>query len=84
MRQMTITCPFNANYRVVLDKDQVIADDPGAGTPEMVYGPNGSCGTLYAAQSNGELVCGTNEHTLPGNIVNWLDSIDDEVAEFLY
>lgn len=84
MRQKTIHCPFNSAYRVELDKDEVIFDNPGEGTPAMVYGPYGSCGTLYAAQAEGELVCGTREHTLPDNVTKWLSDIDEEVDAFLY
>lgn len=84
MNQMTIVCPFNSNYRVELDKEQVIPDNPGEGTPAMVYGPKKSCGTLYAAQDNGELACGPSVHTLPASVTDWLNQIDEEVDNFLY
>lgn len=85
MSQMTIECPFNRNYRVELDKGEINMDDPGEGTPAMVYGPNGSCGTLYAAQGEGELACGPSVHVLPDSVTNWLNEEVDEIAEnFLY
>lgn len=84
MNQKTIVCPFNSNYRVELDKEQVIPDNPGEGTPAMVYGPNGSCGTLYAAQDTGELSCGPSVHVLPDNVTKWLNDNDEEIDAFLY
>lgn len=84
MNTKTIYCPYNSDYRVELDKGQVIDDNPGEGTPAMVYGPHGSCGTFYAAQGEGELACGDTVHVLPSDVSHWLNSIEDEVDEFLY
>lgn len=84
MRQMTIVCPYDSRYRVELDKDEIIPDNPGEGTPAMVYGPNESSGTFYAAQNEGELCCGPREHTLPDIVTRWLNDIDEEVDDFLW
>ena len=80
------------NLRVELDKSQVIPDDPGAGTPAMVYlyEPFASrataCATYACACGEGEL----QPCYLHGDVIQltdaqrtWLASIDDEIGNFL-
>jgi hypothetical protein len=51
--QRTIVCPFNSSLRIELDKDEIIPEDPGAGTPAMVYKGSHS-GTWWCVDDNGE------------------------------
>lgn len=73
----TITCPHDGRYSLKLDPSQCFPEDPGAGTPAMVYGPRGVSGTYGCAVETGELECG--EHVLPPAVLRWLQS--DEVEE---
>jgi hypothetical protein len=69
---------------IVLDSAQIFPDDPGAGTPAMVYfNPYGKeySATFYCALDTGELECG--EHTLSITHCNWLAAQENTVAEFL-
>lgn len=70
----TLTCPSDSRYRLELDPTQVFPDDPGQGTPAMVYGPRDSSGTYQAATSYGELACGPTVEPLPASVQRWLDS----------
>src|SRR5271166_5210387 len=76
------------NLQVVLDRRKVIKDDPGADTPAMVYfnGRNRACSTYWCACGEGELL---NEndggvYKLTKRQIEWLDSLDGELTEFLY
>tara|TARA_R110000822_G_scaffold52220_1_gene135266 strand:+ start:310 stop:564 length:255 start_codon:yes stop_codon:yes gene_type:complete len=65
---------------VVLDKDEVFEDDPGQGTPAMVYKDCGSKGE-YAASVNaclgpGVLLGSRDEIELTIEEIDWIDSID--------
>lgn len=66
----TIVCPFDSEYRVELDPSQVFPDDPGNGTPEMVYGPNDTSGTFFCTIDTGEL----DGIRLPFAVLAWLGS----------
>lgn len=85
MATKTLICPPNPRWKVVLDQSQVYEDDPGQGTPAMVYGPNDSSGTYFAAVDTGEIICGTNDEKIPGNVMRWLETtVSAEVDSFLY
>ena len=85
MATKSLPCPFNSKWIVLLDSAQVNKADPGEGTPAMVYGPHGSCGTLWTAMNTGEVVGGDTEHTIPHNVLTWLqDVVADEAESFLY
>ncbi len=66
--------------KVVLDRNEIIPHDPGAGCPALVvvgrYSASWSC-----AINEGELECG--EYTLTAEQVAWLDSVAGEVWQFL-
>lgn len=70
-------------YRLVLDSSEIYPDDPGNGCPAMVYGPEDSSGTYYAATEYGELSCGPELHELPGWASHWLDSLEEDVHNFI-
>lgn len=58
-------------YTLVLDPSEIIPDDPGAGTPALVYDPTRSrSSTYYCALENGD--CDGFE--LPASVQDWLGS----------
>lgn len=72
------------NLSVILDRKQVFPDDPGQGTPAIV-----ECGmyhaTYWCAIGEGELFSdreGTKKLTQRQR--DWLDSLSQEIDEFLY
>jgi hypothetical protein len=64
--------------RVTFDHSEIVWDNPGDGTPEMVYLFTAS-GTLTAAQNEGELICGSDPRRLTDAQCEWLNG--DEVAQ---
>ncbi len=72
---------------LVLDREQVIPEDPGAGTPALVVAPFGrGTSTYWCAADNGE-VDGPNGFTaLTRRQCDWLNSTEvaNEVDQFLY
>lgn len=68
--------------RVELDTDEVYPDDPGQGTPAMVYYRDGSA-TYWCAVGEGE-VDGKEFIRLPPRVLEWLESLENEIDEFLY
>lgn len=67
--------------RLVLDTTQVFPDDPGAGTPAMVYlsKPHASA-TFWCAVDTGEC----DDVRLSDTQCRWLQEQYDEVNDFLY
>lgn len=63
-----------------LDRDQVVPDDPGSGTPAMVWVGNDS-GTYWCVTDTGETI---NGGPLKPSELAWLESMRDEVERFLY
>jgi hypothetical protein len=62
-------------YTLVLDPSEIIPDDPGAGTPALVYDPTRRhSSTYYCALENGDC----DGYTLPDSVQFWLGS--DKVA----
>lgn len=78
-----IYCPADARFYVILDETQVFPDDPGAGTPAMVYGPGGAQATLNAAVNMGELTADSGETVdVPRRVQDWLwDEVQPMVDE---
>jgi hypothetical protein len=76
----TLTGP--QGVRIELDSAQIFPDDPGQGTPAMVYvGPES--GTFWCAIDTGELICGATEYQLSAAQLNWLRTQEDAVGEFM-
>lgn len=70
----TLTCPWNPAWTLVCDQSEVIPEDPGAGTPAMIYGPNGSAGTYGCVRDVGEITdAHGREIPVPANVARWLD-----------
>lgn len=71
--------------KLVLDKYQVFPDDPGNGTPALIYiGEN--VGTYWCVQNEGEIYHDKHNYfiKLTEEEINWLWSVEDEVDKFLY
>ena len=71
--------------KVILDKSQVFLDNPGDGTPAMVYNRNGASATYACACGEGEL---ENFNTgymnqLTELQIDWLNSLENEIGDFL-
>ena len=69
--------------RLVLDSAQIFPDDPGQGTPAMVYHGNASA-TYWCACGEGELL-GPNCEGVPLSYQQnaWLEQQEDMVNEFI-
>jgi hypothetical protein len=77
---------------VVCDRKRVVPNDPGADTPAMVYlkhrGMEASA-TYWCAMGEAalEITKGKDKYSqyrLTDNQVEWLESLDPELTEFLY
>ncbi len=80
MAVTTISCPSDRRFRLVMDDAQIFKDDPGQGTPLMVYGPKDSSATFTCALCEGELDGYTE---IPANVQRWLDEVSDRAYEWL-
>ena len=69
--------------RIVLDKAEVIPDDPGQGTPAMVYLLDKSA-TYWCASGEGEVTGNRGTRQLTPEQCKWLNDQEDAVTEFLY
>ena len=82
----------NHNLKVVLDRKKVVPNDPGADTPAMVYYKSAkyeASATYWCAVGECQLEITTGRdkygsHNLTSKQVEWLDSLDAELTEFLY
>lgn len=82
--QERIESPNDSRYYVELDSDQVYPDDPGNGTPAMVYGPGGVSATLWCAADTGELLGGSETHDIPQRVLDWLQAeANDRANDFI-
>lgn len=77
------------NLIVYLDRSQIFPDDPGNGTPALVMFESGKmrksfCSTYWAAIGEGELLGSRGEiKRLTSGQIEWLESLNDIVEEFL-
>jgi hypothetical protein len=71
-----------AGLTIVLDSDEIIPDDPGAGTPAMVHLYTASS-TYWWAIGEGTLDAGGRDIELSTTQKNWLDAQENAVEEFL-
>ena len=80
---MTIKTLTGHGLRLVLDSAQIFPDDPGQGTPAMVYKGNASS-TYWCACGEGELLGpGCESVALSQTQCNWLDAQEEAVSAFL-
>ena len=83
-----VLCPKDGRYYLVLDPAEIYPDDPGNGTPVMVYfdfaGVHHASATYSCAIGEGELMqsgCGT--WVLPSEVYEWLEGLHEYVEQFL-
>lgn len=78
------TIPLGNGWRLELDRAQVFPDDPGQGTPAMVYGPRGESATFQCALCEGEADAGAGYVAIPGAVMRALEAAEGDMDEFLY
>ena len=66
-------------WSLVVDTDQIFADDPGAGAPALLHAPGGQVGTLWCAQMEEEC----DGVTIPRAVLRELDALESVVADLL-
>jgi hypothetical protein len=84
MTRKTLSGP--QGIRIELDSAEIFPDDPGQGTPAMVYVGEGDqhSGTYWAALNEGELICGrSGDYQLNASQHNWLAAQEETVGAFL-
>lgn len=74
---------INGAYRLVLDASQIIPDDPGAGTPAVVYGPRDSSATFWCAVNEGVVSNSREDIEIPARVLRWLASNEELVSEWI-
>lgn len=79
----THICPAHPGYKLVLDPSEIFPDDPGQGTPAMVYGPRGASGTYHVAVMQEEILNDYGCTPVPPPVLRWLESVTDYVDAFL-
>lgn len=78
----TLTGP--GGMRVVLDAKEIHPDDPGAGTPAMVYLPFGrGSATYWCALNEGAVDTPNGDCELLPRQIRWLEEIENEITEWL-
>lgn len=81
---MTLTCPHDPIWRIELDRNEVFPDDPGAGTPAMLYGPRDSSATYYCALDTEEIWNARECIAIPRRVLDWMSAQEFNVAAFLF
>lgn len=77
--------PLGKGWSLSLDKGQIFPDDPGQGTPAMVYGPFGANATLACALNEGEARGSRGGYvTLPTSVYRKLEAAAEEANDWLY
>lgn len=68
--------------RIVLDSDEIFPDDPGAGTPAMVYGRGKEqYGTFWYACDTGSFSGDNSAISKAG--LKWLQELEDQVNAWI-
>lgn len=80
----TLRCPNASDWRIELDASEIDPDDPGNGTPAMVYGPRCS-GTFGRVLDTGEVTDDRsgNDIEVPTHVHRWLERAEDTVDAFI-
>ncbi|MCV2216127.1 hypothetical protein [Thauera sp. Sel9] len=73
-------------WTVVADRRQVFPDDPGQGTPLMVYAPGArASGTLHRVLDTAETDTNTGQiEPVTGRVMAWLEQIEDQANEWIF
>lgn len=76
--------PLGKGYSISLDRREIFPDDPGAGTPAMVYGPFGKSATFFCALDTGEVSDGNGEDfDIPQSVYRKMEKAIEAVDAFL-
>jgi len=82
-----VLCPKDGRYYLVLDPAEIYPDDPGNGTPVMVYFDDPmydeAQATYGCALGAGGLLGNATIHKLPNAVYAWLESMAPYVDQFL-
>ncbi|WP_445392394.1 hypothetical protein ACUDTL_16920 [Stenotrophomonas pavanii] len=84
MEAKTLICPHDPIWRVELDRREVFPDDPGAGTPAMLYGPRDSSATFYCALDTEEISNDRECIDIPRLVLDWMSAQEFNIAAFLF
>lgn len=68
------------SYRLELDSREIVPNDPGSGTPALLYAPNKQTATFWCALDSGEMGDGTE---IPKPVMSWLDRMAPTVENFI-
>lgn len=73
-------------WTILADRREVFNEDPGNGTPLMVYGPkNKSSGTLIRVLGTGEVYTTQGRlEQVPPQVMTWLEDQADGAANWVY
>ena len=83
MDKQTKTLTGPRGVQLILDRTQVFPDDPGNGTPAIVLYRTGSA-TYWCAVNEGQVDAHEGTIRLPQSVLDWLDSKETELEQFLY
>ena len=83
---LTATYHGPEGWTLVADRREVFPDDPGQGTPLMVYGPRARCsGTLERVLDTAETDTNAGRlEPVPGRVMAWLEHIEDNATEWVF
>ena len=84
MDTKTLTCPHAPIWRIELDRCEVFPDDPGAGTPAMLYGPRDSSATFFCALDTEEISNDAECIDIPRLVLDWMSAEEFNIAAFLF
>lgn len=81
MKQKILKGP--GGLKLILDKDEIFPDDPGAGTPAIVECRE--CTATYnCAVGTGELLGNPRTHQLSQAQLEWLGKVEGKMEKFLF
>ncbi len=77
----TVTLKGPGGLTLELDRSELVPENPGEGTPAMVYlEPSGASGTYWCALDTGEV----DGVEITAQQQRWLESKEEVVSEFLW
>lgn len=73
---------YKHGLRVDFNADEIFPDDPGAGTPVLVW-IDGESGTYSCVREIGEVIAGDDVIRLTQQQIDWLWSIEEDVWDWM-
>jgi len=77
--KMEFTDRREKEWRIELYASEIHPDNPGEGTPLMVYGPESTSGTYRCVQQTGEI---DGWLPLPKEVQDWIDANEDVLMDW--